>query len=422
MTILTPSFFTINRSNPRPLGGLTGLSPRQGHRIIYGIAGSGKTLILLCRAKLLANQNPSQRILILCYNRSLASHLKSILHEDLQNPQYKRQTDVFYFHAWVNSLMIKIPNSLGFTMDDYDELLGDILLEKIRKLSLVSKWDAVLVDEAQTFRASWFKCCVAALKDAENGNLMIISDGNQSIYNRRKFTWKSVGVKAVGRTSSKKFHLDRNYRNTQEILEAAWSVVNHIQTLKNPKNTENLDDSELTFLIYIKPTAASRQGSYPVLHITTTEAQEVEDVIRQIQELCVSGYEPRDIAVLYRIAGGKKIQILEEFKNRLRALGLDTYWVTESRESEKRYSIKIPGIRLITTLNSLGLEFKVVLILWVQDWDFSIPAISETDALTCRRLYVAMTRAQDILHVFGSGNSPLLEELKRSGTFVIQHG
>ena len=29
VTIVTPSFFTINRSNPRHLKGLTGLSPRQ---------------------------------------------------------------------------------------------------------------------------------------------------------------------------------------------------------------------------------------------------------------------------------------------------------------------------------------------------------------------------------------------------------
>ncbi|WP_339382773.1 UvrD-helicase domain-containing protein [Microcoleus asticus] len=51
-----------------------------GHRIIYGVAGSGKTLILLSRAKLLANkilENP--RILIICYNRSLASYVKSVL-------------------------------------------------------------------------------------------------------------------------------------------------------------------------------------------------------------------------------------------------------------------------------------------------------------------------------------------------------
>ncbi|HEY9302280.1 MAG TPA: 3'-5' exonuclease [Phormidium sp.] len=391
----------------------------EGHRIIYGIAGSGKTLILLCRAKLLANQNYNQRILILCYNRSLASHLKSILHEDLQNPQFKKQTMVFYFHAWVNDLMNKMPSPLGLTMDYYDELIGELLLEKLRKLPIELKWDAVLVDEAQTFRFSWFKCCVAALKDPENGNLMIVSDGNQGIYKRQGFTWKSVGIKAVGRTRSKKFNLDINYRNTQEILEAAWSVVNHIPAEQKSRITDDFDDSGVTFPI-IKPASAIRHGSRPVMHLKITENQEIEAVTLQIKKLCGLGYDPRDIAVLYRIAADHKRQLLENLKNKLQGIGLDTYWVTESRGSEKRYSIKSPGIRLITALNSLGLEFKVVLILWVQDWDFNIRAISETDALTCRRLYVAMTRAQDVLHVFGSGNSPLLQELKHSGTFDIE--
>jgi hypothetical protein len=45
-----------------------------GHRIVYGVAGSGKTVLLIARAKLLA-EDPEKRILILCYNRLLAQHL-----------------------------------------------------------------------------------------------------------------------------------------------------------------------------------------------------------------------------------------------------------------------------------------------------------------------------------------------------------
>ena len=44
-----------------------------GHRVVYGVAGSGKTVLLIARAKLLA-EDPDKRILILCYNRLLAQH------------------------------------------------------------------------------------------------------------------------------------------------------------------------------------------------------------------------------------------------------------------------------------------------------------------------------------------------------------
>ncbi len=67
-----------------------------------------------------------------------------------------------------------------------------------QKTLVEEKWDAVLVDEGQTFQPNWFKCCVAALKDSENGDLLIVSDKSQSLYQRRNFTWKSVGVKAQG--------------------------------------------------------------------------------------------------------------------------------------------------------------------------------------------------------------------------------
>ena len=40
----------------------------EGHRIIYGVAGSGKTIILIRRAKLLHEEDPDCRILVLCYN------------------------------------------------------------------------------------------------------------------------------------------------------------------------------------------------------------------------------------------------------------------------------------------------------------------------------------------------------------------
>jgi hypothetical protein len=45
--------------------------------------------------------------------------------------------------------------------------------------------------------------------------LLIVNDGSQSLYQRRKFTWKSVGVQALGRSK----RLSQNYRNTQEILQ-----------------------------------------------------------------------------------------------------------------------------------------------------------------------------------------------------------
>jgi hypothetical protein len=387
-----------------------------GHRLIYGVAGSGKTLILLSRAKLLANKTPeNHRILILCFNRSLGSYLKSVIDNDYQNRNY-RKIDVFNFHKWANSI-IKIPRSLdGLSADYTDDLIGEMIVEKLNKTPISWKWDAVLVDEAQTFFPSWFKACVAALKDPENGDLLIVSDGNKGLYKRKNFTWKSVGIKAVGRTANKKYELDKNYRNTKEILDSAWSLVSHTQNILLNNNLGDIKDYESMFPI-IEPQSATRNGCLPCLHILPTANQEIEAAINLIQQLRQLGYDLRDIAVIYREDHVKTVEFLI---HSLERIGLETYWVTASREMQKKYSFNIPGVRIIGNLSSLGLEFKVVLIIFVQSWEFNIPPSSETDALVCRRLYVAMTRAQDVLHIFGSGNSPLLEVLKHSNTFEVK--
>lgn len=76
----------------------TARNMKDGHRLISGVAGSGKTLILLARAKVLANCLLDQRILILCFNITLAVHLRSLLHGDTMNPQYQDRIEVMHFH------------------------------------------------------------------------------------------------------------------------------------------------------------------------------------------------------------------------------------------------------------------------------------------------------------------------------------
>ncbi len=107
--------------------------------------------------------------------------------------------------------MVRPPSAIsGFSVDYYDEeILPSMLMKKLNKISESRKWDAVLMDEAQTFFSSWLKAGVKALKDPENGELSIVSNGNQSLYKRRGVTWKSIGIEAVGRTTNEKYNLDK---------------------------------------------------------------------------------------------------------------------------------------------------------------------------------------------------------------------
>ena len=366
-------------------------SINSGHRLFCGVAGSGKTLILLSRAKALAHELFPKRILILCFNVTLAAYLRSLI--DDSDPLYQERITVIHFHEWAKSILGRLPNPRLFENGDYDGEIGDRLLTALEELPLDHRWDAVFVDEAHTFAPSWFRCCVAALKSPEDGDLMIVSDGSQSLYQRQKFSWKSVGIKAQGRTRK----LNQNYRNTQEILSAAWNVVQSLST-----QDEDIDEDDVAFPI-VEPRAALRTGQRPLLHLAANRQGEVESAIAQIQKLLIKGYESKDIAIIYRYKARYEQEPFDFLTEQLKQLGMGYYWVNQDK---REYSNRRPGVRIITAKSSLGLEFKAVLILWVQQFGVG----NETEGR--RELYVSMTRAQEVLYLFGSGNFQVLQDLK----------
>ena len=93
--------------------------------------------------------------------------------------------------------------------------------------------------------------------------------------------------------------------------------------------------------------------------------------------------------------------------------------VFATQPSRGTYSTQALGVRLITALSSLGLEFKAVLIPWVQQFGDRHSQEPEPAALARRQLYVAITRAQEQLHLFGSGDAPILNELRQSQHFNV---
>lgn len=376
---------------------------KPGHRLVSGVAGSGKTLILLARAKAIANRLNGQRVLLLCFNITLASHLRSLLYSDRRNPQYQQRIEVQHFHGWAKSLLGRLPNPKHLKEENYDQMLGQMVLAHIQRLPQPQLWDAVLVDEAHTFDQSWFSCCVAALRDTEEGDLLIVSDRNQGLYKRKDFSWKSVGVRAQGRSK----RLTQNYRNTQEILSAAWDML-------KPRSAED----DVAFPV-VEPSAALRHGPRPAFHTASSKLAAVDQAVAQAQALCGEGYSPSDIAILYKYKGRQEDAAFQKLLEQLAQRQLMPYWVTANDNAKRTYDSQRPGVRIVTALSSLGLEFKLVLLLWVEQfWDCHNLDLGKAES-DRRQMYVAMTRAQDELHLFAGGNAQIVQELRGSGNFLL---
>ncbi len=252
-----------------------------GHRLIFGVAGSGKTVVLIARAKLLARLKPAARILVLCFNVPLGAYLTEAL-------KHISTITVANFHSWAAT------NGARWDKDD-DSVLGPALLEILRNGGPDGRrFDCVLIDEAQDFESEWFACALAAMKDPVNGDILIVGDGSQRVYRRTKLSWKQIGIKAQGRTQ----YLERNYRNTRPILRLA--------SLFSP--TAGANDEDGLGSAYADPEACVRiVGPDPVLLKRAGKKEEVERTIRIVDELLdgiwfeqkISCLKPEEIGILY---------------------------------------------------------------------------------------------------------------------------
>ncbi|MCB0209151.1 MAG: NERD domain-containing protein [Anaerolineae bacterium] len=73
-------------------------------KLIRGVVGSGKTLILLFRAKFISEQNLNWRVLVLTYNTSLREYLTQIFSRIGGDPA---RVEIVNFHKWCRALLVE---------------------------------------------------------------------------------------------------------------------------------------------------------------------------------------------------------------------------------------------------------------------------------------------------------------------------
>ncbi len=357
-----------------------------GHRVIHGVAGSGKTLILGYRAIHLA-QACTKPILILCYNNSLATKL----HEQMANRGIGDKVIVQTFHAWCSAQLraynIDAPKMGSDKNAHYDNLVETIIRAVDTKHIPSGQYDAVLIDEGHDFRPEWLKL-VVQMVDPSSNSLMVLYDDAQSIYEhtkKQKFSFKSLGIQAQGRTTILKI----NYRNTQEILNVAATFARELLSAA---------DADEDSVPIVQPISAGRHGIPPTLVNLPSLDEESLWIINQLKEANRNGTPWREMAILYR----RYYPVGQAVEKRLRAAGIPV-----STKRDVQFSIEQDTVKLITMHSSKGLEFPIVAIPGVG----LLPDKSGESAEEVRLLYVAMTRATSRLMMTSHQVSSFTEQL-----------
>lgn len=173
---------------------------------ISGCAGSGKTMLAAHKAKQLADEG--LKVLFTCFNKNLADFLREDYLENRPST-----LDVVHFHKLAFDLVQQSGNRvrqpLGESLDDY--FLHRLPEQLTTAIDLVgSKYDAIIVDEAQDFLENWWLPLQLLLFEPDDGILYLFYDDNQNIYG---------GLQRVKNLVQNKYPLHENCRNTQMINE-----------------------------------------------------------------------------------------------------------------------------------------------------------------------------------------------------------
>ncbi|WAA10993.1 3'-5' exonuclease [Fervidibacillus albus] len=369
------------------------------NRLIRGVAGSGKTLILASRAKILSKQHPDWKILILCYNISLANAILQMVTHMINEPEdlfdFTKEEDlkkktleniiVRNFHSWLKNDLKIHERQIPYIIEKLEE-----------KEAILPTYDAILIDEGQDFESDWLKLA-SLLVNPNTQSLLLVEDRAQTIYKRKRSYLQDTGLNFQGRSKI----LTINYRNTTQIVKLAWDFYRKKSMLKQTVVRRQIDGE------IIAPQSTKRKGPEPAIIRTTNFKREMKMVSRQICKLHKEKKVPyHEILILYRVKRTHKLSIIDTIQYALQNENIPYFWLTENDEAKRSFEKEDGKVKISTIDSSKGLDYQAVFIVNVDSMPFPLEENPEREASL---MYIAMTRAKQYLCISYSGHSEFTE-------------
>lgn len=372
-------------------------------RLVRGVAGSGKTVVLanwLMQTVRRLKGQQNIRIWAVFANRSL----QSLIGDSIQSAWEKEadgdpfpwdRVSLRHIREILDVLLREVglsSHSFGF---EYDDAATAYLRHKSVE-NIKPRCDALFIDEAQDMGPNTLKLLTGIVRKADDTDensrsVNIFYDNAQNIYGRRTPTWSELGLDMRGRSTV----LKESFRSTKPITEFALNVLYRLQPPER-----NPDHKELVTRGLIERTVRNGtdwwivrfnqiDGPQPSFRQYMNLDQEFEAIADYCRELIeVEGVQPSDICVLYN---GKNIKYRLETQVAPRLADLGVEFSVQTNKPFERSN----RILLATTSHSFkGYDSEVVI----------IPAADQYTAndkgVLANNLYVAMTRARSILTIF----------------------
>ncbi|KAA5545396.1 AAA family ATPase [Roseiconus nitratireducens] len=387
---------------------LTNLKLDGKPRLVRGVAGSGKSVVLcnwLAKTAKRLRGKTDARIWAVYANRSLHKLLCDSIEAAWEHQSDGELLDRSSF-PWENVELLHVKDvlsgmlpSVQMTMDqfgfDYDRAAEEFLNQQDTE-NLLPRCTALFIDEAQDMGPSTLRLLLSVVEqsdkaDANSRSAHIFYDNAQNVYDTKTPKWAEFGLDMRGRSTI----MRESFRATRQITELAVNVLHRLSG-----DTGRDDQQELISLGLLKPTTRNGEdwleatfsqieGPKPIFHSFDHRSDEMAAIAKHLRHLIeVEGISPIDICVIYN---GSAVRILEsQLAPKLAQFGVELSF------QKNRSFERIENTLIATTPHSYkGYEAEVVVVPCVDHY------VAREGKLVANALYVAMTRARSLLAIYG---------------------
>ena len=250
----------------------------------------------------------------------------------------------------------------------------------------------VIADEFQDFSNPELKFLRALVAEGRN-DLFLTGDPMQRIYSGRKINFGAAGINVRGVRSRR---VKINYRTTEPIRRVAVGIIQNL-------SFDDMDGGTESIKGYV---SLIHGGEKPCYKITGNASEECAQVSEWITECKNNGIALRDICVAAPSMG-----LMKELQTRMRSEGT-AYNILKGSSKQGA----IDGLSLCTLHSLKGLEFKVVILMGINErnvpsketdnYPFTgMDALDKKEFLSAKRslMYMAITRARQLVFIVGFG-------------------
>lgn len=250
--------------------------------------------------------------------RATISQAKNELITSLEYPQYARG----YFQETVAKIYLEYQKILEANMAlDFDDLLLQTIKLFQAEPTILTRYQIqfryILIDEYQDTNPAQY--LISKYLAQRHKNICVVGDASQSIYSFRSADYRNIINFEKDYPSAKIFHLEQNYRSTQNILDAATAVISKNKSHPILKLWTQKDGgekievietrSEVEEALFILSKVQPPLSNYAILYRTNAQSRSLEEQFLRA-------------GIPYKLVGGVSFYDRREIKDMLAYLRL----------------------------------------------------------------------------------------------------